>query len=360
MTRWTENDSAAVRNAAHEISNLPVKDLRVMEICGGHTMVIRKNGLDKLIKGKVRFLSGPGCPVCVTSQGDIDRCISFAKIPGVCLCTFGDLFRVPGTSTNLQTEKAKGADVRIVYSVHDALRYAEEEKNKIFIFAGIGFETTAPTVAAALLEAHEKKLDNFCLFCLHKTVPLAVEALLSDKETQVEALILPGHVSAIIGEKPYEFIASRFNLPGCITGFSAAAVMESTLELCLMSVENKPLVKNYYPAVVKPEGNTTARHVMETAFEPCDADWRGLGPIPGSGLKIRKSYERHDAEIRYTIPRSDGKEFEGCRCGEVLKGRIQPTECALFGKKCTPEDPKGSCMVSSEGVCAAWYLYGGE
>lgn len=335
--------------------------LNLMEVCGGHTTAIRRNGLDVLLKGTVNFLSGPGCPVCVTAISDIDRVLSLAASGAFTVCTFGDLFRVPGTETSLMELKARGADVRVVYSVRDVLAYCREEKAREFVFAGIGFETTAPSVAAALLEAKRAGIGNFSVYCLHKTVPLALRVLLEDPDSRIEGFLLPGHVSAIIGLEPYAFIPQEFGIPGVVSGFEPADVLSAVVSLLGSMKTGKSAILNAYTRVVRSEGNPVARAVMDGVFEPCDAYWRGFGMIPASGLRIRAGYADFDIEKKTEIRLArNPEEFAGCLCGEVLRGKKVPSDCGLFGTACTPEHPRGSCMVSSEGVCAAWHLYGGR
>lgn len=351
-------DPEKISQILTSINSISQNKINIMEICGGHTMVIKKNGLDKLVSNNISFLSGPGCPVCVTAINEIDKLLYLASLDNVCICTFGDLFKVPGSFSSLLQEKANGHDIRIVYSVHDALRFAEQEQDKDFIFAGIGFETTIPTTAAAVLEAKQKNIKNFYLYSMHKTVPPAMKAILSDPENQINAFILPGHVSTIIGCQAYTFLEEEYKIPSCITGFEPLDILGAIHILVNLFEHGQTAVKNFYARLVNENGNQKACEIMYEVYEPCDASWRGLGIIINSGLKIKKTLADFDAEKKFPLPEIISKEYKGCICGEILKGKKKPLDCSLFQKVCTPDDPKGACMVSSEGVCAAWYLYG--
>lgn len=330
--------------------------LTFMEVCGTHTMAIARYGLRDLLPPEVRLVSGPGCPVCVTAMGDLDKAVELARLPDVTLATFGDLVRVPASRSSLAAERAAGADVRVVYSPRDAVEVAAARPDRAVIFAGIGFETTAPTVAAALLEAQARGVANFSVLSLHKTMPLPLKALLELGETDISGFILPGHVSVVTGSGCYEFLARDHGVGGVVTGFEAHDVLQALQRLVR---QRAPAIEIEYGRAVRPEGNVVARRLMAQVFEPCDADWRGLGVIPGSGLRIRGEYAAFDAERRFAIDIGEPLEPKGCRCGEVLRGVLDPAECALFGVRCTPEDPVGACMVSSEGACAARYRYRG-
>lgn len=334
------------------------RPLRLMEVCGTHTVAIFRSGVRQLLDGVVDLLSGPGCPVCVTAQRDIDYGIGLAELAGVTLATFGDMVKVPGTRGSLQQARARGADVRIVYAANDAVRLAAANPSRRVVFLGVGFETTAPTVAAALLEAKRRGIDNFFVFSVHKLVPPALRALLASGETPLDGLILPGHVSAIIGEGPYRFLSEEYGLAAAITGFEPLDVLRGIVELVSAVRTGRPAVVNRYERAVAREGNRAALGLMAEVFAPADADWRGLGRIPGSGLALREEYAPYDAARAFRVDVSHSREPAGCACGPVLRGAAKPPECALFARACTPERPVGPCMVSTEGTCAAYYAYG--
>jgi hydrogenase expression/formation protein HypD len=331
-------------------------DLTFMEVCGTHTMSIARYGLRELLPEGMRLVSGPGCPVCVTAMADLDRVVALARLPEVTLATFGDLIRVPASRTTLAAERAAGADVRVVYSARDAVQIAADEPDREVVFAGIGFETTAPTIAASLLEAHARGLTNFSVLSMHKTMPLPLKALLDLGETPIGGFLLPGHVSVITGTACYEFLARDYGVAGVVAGFEPHDVLQALLRLVR---QTRPAIEIEYGRAVRPEGNVVARRLMEQVFAPSDADWRGLGVIPGSGLALRPEYADADAALRFAVDVESPLEPAGCRCGEVLRGVTDPADCALFGARCTPEDPVGACMVSSEGACAARYRYRG-
>jgi len=331
-------------------------DLTYMEVCGTHTMSIARYGLRELLPEGMRLVSGPGCPVCVTAIADLDRVVALARLPEVTLATFGDLIRVPASRTTLAAERAAGADVRVVYSARDAVQIAADEFDRQVVFAGIGFETTAPTIAASLLEARARGLTNFSVLSMHKTMPLPLKALLELGETPISGFLLPGHVSVITGTACYEFLARDYGVAGVVAGFEPRDVLRALLRLVR---QTRPAIEIEYDRAVRPEGNVVARRLMEQVFQPSDADWRGLGIIPGSGLALRPQYADADAALRFAVAVEPPLEPAGCRCGEVLRGVTDPADCALFGARCTPEDPVGACMVSSEGACAARYRYRG-
>jgi len=330
--------------------------LTYMEVCGTHTMSIARYGLRQLLPEDVRLISGPGCPVCVTAMGDLDRVVALARLPEVTLATFGDLIRVPASRTSLAAERAAGADVRVVYSARDAVQLAADEPEREVVFAGIGFETTAPTIAASLLEARSRGVGNFSVLSLHKTMPLPLRALLDLGETPIDGFLLPGHVSVITGTGVYDFLARDYGVAGVVAGFEPDDILKALLRLVR---QTRPAIENEYGRAVRPEGNLVAQRLLEQVFEPGDADWRGLGVIPGSGLALRSEFADRDAAMRFAVAVEPPLEPSGCRCGEVLRGVTDPAECALFGARCTPEDPVGACMVSSEGACAARYRYRG-
>jgi hydrogenase expression/formation protein HypD len=341
-------------DALHQTATRP---MTFMEVCGTHTVAIAKNGLRAVLPDSIRLLSGPGCPVCVTGNADIDTAIEFARQPGVIVTTFGDMMKVPGSRSSLSREKADGRDVRIVYSPLDALALAGREPDRQVVFIGVGFETTVPLIAAAIKRAAESGLDNFSVYSAHKTVPAALGALVNDPEVAVEGLILPGHVSSIIGLEPYRFLAEEYSVPSVITGFEPVDILQGVWMLAKQLVEGRAEIEIAYTRGVPEEGNPTARALIEEVFEPADAEWRGIGVIPGTGLAIRERFGSFDALNRVPVSPEPPKEIAGCQCGEVLRGVILPYDCRLFAKACTPEHPVGPCMVSSEGSCAAYYRY---
>ena len=351
-------DGEKARPILEEIHRLADEPIRLMEVCGTHTVSIARYGLREVLPPTVELISGPGCPVCVTSQGDVDRAISLAKVPGAAVATFGDMVRVPGSDSTLAEERARGADVRVVYSPLDALRAAEGEPKVKVIFLGVGFETTAPTVAATALEAKSRRLDNFYVFSAHKTVPRALKALLDLGEVKLNGFLLPGHVSAIIGSRPYEFLAADYGMPCVISGFEPLDVLQSVLLLVRQAKSRSPRVEIQYRRGVNLEGNRKAQEVMDRAFRPADVEWRGIGCIPGTGLALGEELSGMDAARVFDLPPVTSRENPGCRCGEVLRGVIRPRECKLFAAVCTPKNPVGPCMVSFEGSCAAAFKYG--
>ena len=341
-------------DAIHTTKTGPVK---LMEVCGTHTVAIAKNGLRAVMPEWVTLLSGPGCPVCVTANADIDTAIELSRQPGVIVTTFGDMMKVPGSYSSLSRKKAEGRDVRIVYSPLDALTLAEKNPAHQVVFVAVGFETTAPLIAAVIKRAKEAGLENFSVFCAHKTVPAALEALANDPEVKINGFILPGHVSTIIGSKPYEYLASEYHIPGVITGFEPVDVLQGIYMLLKQLEQGRAEIEIAYHRGVMSEGNPHARRLVDEVFEPVDADWRGIGVIPGTGLKIRDEFAHYDAVRRIPVVLPEPREIKGCQCGEVLRGVTLPFECRLFGKGCTPENPIGPCMVSSEGSCAAYYRF---
>lgn len=340
------------------IGRLSTVPVRLMEFCGGHTVAIMRNGIRQLLPSTVQLLSGPGCPVCVTANADIDTAIAIASLPDVIVTTFGDMMKVPGSYSSLQKARADGADVRVVYSTQDALQIARENPERKIVFIGIGFETTAPTIAAAVLQARKERLENFFVLCLLKLCPPVMKALLDLGEIKLDGIICPGHVSAIIGSSPYYFIPRDYGVACVISGFEPLDILLSVAMLVEQIEEKRPRVEIAYRRGVKPEGNTKALQLIETVFEVGDANWRGIGVVSGSGLKFREEFEDFDAALRFQVDLPPVKEAKGCLCGAILRGVKAPTDCQLFRRVCTPESPVGPCMVSSEGACAAYYQYG--
>jgi len=333
------------------------RPMKIMEVCGTHTVAIARFGLRDVMPANVTLLSGPGCPVCVTANRDIDLAIELARQPGFVITTFGDMMKVPGSYSSLAREKADGRDIRIVYSPLDAVALAEAEPDKQVVFMGVGFETTVPTIAVTIKTAAAKGLTNFTVLSVHKTVPGALEALVNDPEVAIDGFILPGHVSTIIGPEPYRYLASQYHVPGVATGFEPIDVLQGVWMLARQIKEGRAEVEIAYRRGINADGNPTARDLIAEVFEPCDAEWRGIGVIPGTGLAIREEFAAFDAAKRFDVTPPEPKDIPGCQCGDVLRGVILPFKCRLFGKGCTPEHPIGPCMVSSEGSCAAYYRY---
>jgi hydrogenase expression/formation protein HypD len=353
-------NSAAAHGLAVRIREKQVRPVNLMEVCGTHTVAIFKHGIRQLLPEKVGMLSGPGCPVCVTPNVDIDKAIALAQNGGVILATFGDMMKVPGSYSSLHQVKAAGADIRVVYSVLDALGIAQDNPRKSVVFFGVGFETTAPTTASAILEAERLGIKNFFFLSVHKLIPPAMRALLDSDEVHIDGFVCPGHVSTIIGSHPYEFIPKEYGIPCVIAGFEPLDILQA-IEMLLVQVAAKEArVDIQYRRAVRKQGNPIALKYLSTVFEVTDACWRGIGIIPESGLKLGQKYRRFDAESAFQIVTRPPREAKDCRCGDILRGVSTPRECHLFAKVCTPEHPVGPCMVSTEGTCSAWYLYGGE
>jgi hydrogenase expression/formation protein HypD len=349
-------DRTLVKSILNEIHRIKIPPVKIMEVCGGHTMAIRRAGINTLLPQHISLLSGPGCPVCVTSQHDIDKAISYSRIPEVTLVTYGDLLRVPGSFSSLEKEKALGADVRIIYSTIQALEIARANPNRKIVFAAIGFETTTPATAIAIQEAQEQRIDNFFTLCAHKTMPEAMAAILSEG-VKIDGYIGPGHVSAVAGSNIFEKLVTDYHIPIVISGFEPLDIVQSIYMLVKMIHEKRDGVEIQYNRLVFSSGNIKARELVMNTFQQSDCEWRGLGVIKNSGLKLKPQYSLFDAEISIPCRVETGAEPKGCICGSVLKGISIPTDCKLFGKKCTPVNPVGACMVSSEGACQAYYNY---
>ena len=332
-------------------------ELRFMEVCGTHTVSIFRSGVRSLLSDKVVHLSGPGCPVCVTHDSEVAAFLELAGKNAI-IATFGDLMRVPGPDKkSLKSAQAEGARVKIVYSPFDALKIAQDNPADKVVFLGVGFETTAPAIAATVKVAKEQGITNFSILCFHKLVPPALDALVGDPELKVQAFLLPGHVSAIIGVEPYRFLAQKHGLPAVVAGFEPLDILQALDLFVTMRKEGRAEVVNAYTRVVSDAGNPKAVSIMYEVFEPADALWRGIGMIPGSGLVMRDEFAAFDAMKIFDLQLKDVPEIKGCRCGDVLKGKMSPDKCPLFGKTCTPASPVGPCMVSTEGSCAAYYKY---
>jgi hydrogenase expression/formation protein HypD len=350
----------AARQLAVRIERLAAgRSFKFMEVCGGHTHSIYKHGLEELLPPGIDLVHGPGCPVCVIPMGRIDDAIAIARTPGVIFATFGDMMRVPSSNGSLLDAKAGGADVRFVYSPLDALRIARESRDRQVVFFAVGFETTAPSTAATLLRARDEGLDNFSVFCNHVTIVPAIKAILDSPDMRLDGFIGPGHVSTIIGLRPFEFIARDHEKPVVIAGFEPSDILQSIAMLLEQHDRGVSVVENQYARVVRPEGNRKAMEILLATMELRPYfEWRGLGFINHSALRLRPEFAAWDAEIRFAVPGLRVTDPKACQCGEVLKGVLKPWECRVFGSACTPETPIGSCMVSPEGACAAYYNYG--
>ena len=350
-------DPKLARRLVAQIRQRARRPVRLMEFCGGHTHAIFRFGLRQLLAGAVELSSGPGCPVCVTAAGDLDRAIALAEIPEVILTTFGDMIRVPGSHGTLQEARARGADVRVVYSPLDAVEIAQQNPSRQVIFLGVGFETTAPGIAATLLQAQAREATNFSLLSLHKLTPPAMRAILEAGEVRLDGIIGPGHVSAIIGSRAWSFLPREHAIACAVSGFEPLDMLSAIAALVDAAVDESPAVVNAYGRGVCEAGNPVAQEMMGRVFERADSAWRGFGEIPQSGLTLREPFAAFDATRRFPVSVEPAQEPPGCRCGEVLRGVIEPPACALFGQTCTPRDPVGPCMVSAEGACAAFYTY---
>lgn len=349
-------DKAYVDALLKEIWKVSTNPIRLMEVCGGHTVALRKYGIPALLPETIQLMSGPGCPVCVTERSYIDKAIKLLKREDLILTSYGDLLRVPGTGSNLEKERAKGFDVRMVYSPLDALEIARRNPSHEVAFLGIGFETTSPASAVTILKAKEMGIRNFFLFSAHKIMPPAMEVLI-DEEVQIDGYICPGHVSTITGSGIYEGITRKYGLGCVITGFEPVDLLQGILMLVRQFEFKRPRVEIQYKRAVKPEGNEKALGLLDIVFELRDDQWRGLGKVPLSGYQLKDVFAEFDANLNFTMDIPESEEDKACICGDILKGLKRPVDCKLFGGKCNPEDPVGACMVSSEGACQAYYRY---
>ncbi len=350
------NNKAIMQDMIREIQT-ETQSISMMEVCGTHTMAIAKSGIRDLLPDNIKLISGPGCPVCVTAQGDIDAVIELVNQQDLILATFGDMMRVPGTSSSLQEARGKGADIRVVYSPMDAVEMASNYPTRKVVFLGIGFETTAPTVGASIEAARAMQVKNYFVLSLHKLVPPALEVIFSDPDIKVDALICPGHVSLVIGLNPYRELAEKYHKPCVITGFDDEDILQGILMILLQFKQNQARAEIQYRRAVKEKGNPVAQSVLKRVFKEVDTRWRGLGQIPGSGLEISDEYSDYNARYKFAIPDIEDIPIKGCSCGEILTGKISPHDCPLFGSACNPLNPIGPCMVSHEGACAAYYRY---
>ena len=334
------------------------KPLQLMEVCGGHTHSIFRYGLENLLPEAIELVHGPGCPVCVLPRGRVDDCVALAETPGVILTTFGDAMRVPGSQKSLLQAKAEGADVRMVYSPLDALKLARQHPAREVVFFGLGFETTMPSTALTVLQAAAEGFDNFSLFCQHITIIPTMKAILDAPDLQLDGFIGPGHVSMVIGQQPYRFIAEHYRKPLVIAGFEPVDILHSIWLLLQQLIQQRCEIENQYCRIVPEHGNPQALAAIEQVFEQREVcEWRGLGTIEHSGVRIRERYARFDAERKFAVANNHIADPSVCQCGEVLQGMIKPWQCKIFGTSCTPETPLGALMVSSEGACAAYYQY---
>jgi hydrogenase expression/formation protein HypD len=351
-------DGTLVREVMAEIRRTVTRPWTIMEICGGQTHSIVKNGLDEMLPGEIHLVHGPGCPVCVTPLETIDRAIAIASRPDVTFVSFGDMLRVPGSTSDLLRVKSAGGDVRVVYSPLDAVRLAQARPEREVVFFGIGFETTAPANAMAILQAARLGLTNFSMLVSHVLVPPAIEALLASSDNRVEAFLAAGHVCTVMGWTEYEPIAARYRVPVVVTGFEPLDIVQGTLMAVRQLESGRAEVENQYTRSVRREGNPAARTVLSEVFEVCDRKWRGIGNIPRSGFRVSARFAAFDAERRFPVGDVTTEEPSACIAGLVLRGQKKPSDCPAFGAVCTPERPLGAPMVSSEGACAAYYHYG--
>jgi hydrogenase expression/formation protein HypD len=350
-------DPDTARRYAESIQELVTRPWALIEVCGGQTHSIVRFGIDELLPPEIKLIHGPGCPVCVTPVELIDRAIAIASRPGVLFCSFGDMLRVPGSAHDLFAVKAEGGDVRVVYSPMDALALAEGHPERDVVFFAVGFETTAPATALAVYEARRREVRNFSLLVSHVLVPPAMEAILAAPGRRVDGFLAAGHVCTIMGLGQYQPLAQRYRVPIVATGFEPLDLLQG-IHMCVKQLEEgRAEVENQYARSVRPAGNEVARGMLETVFEVVPRAWRGIGPIPASGLRLRATYAEHDAERRFGVAEVGGSESSECRSGLVLQGLLRPPECPAFGNPCTPESPLGATMVSSEGACAAYYRY---
>lgn len=349
-------DKALVDKLVRQIKLESTKHIKLMEVCGGHTMSIQKFGIPFLLPETIQLISGPGCPVCVSDRKYLDQAIAYSRLDEVIITTYGDLIRVPGSTSSLDQEKSRGADIRIVYSILDALMVAKKNRDKKVIFLGIGFETTAPSSAAGIIKAQMAGLRNFYVFSSHKIMPPAMEALI-DEGVQLNGYLAPGHVSAITGTSIYENIPKKYGLGCVVSGFEPVDILQAILMLVWQIEKDEPKVEIAYTRVVTKEGNLKAQQMMEEVFDLRDDWWRGLGVLPKSGLGINEKYNSFDAEQQIEVEVEPTRHDKGCICGQILKGVNNPKDCKLFGKACTPDNPVGTCMVSHEGACHAFYRY---
>jgi hydrogenase expression/formation protein HypD len=349
-------DKTVATLLVEKIKKAAIEPVTLMEVCGGHTMAIHRFGIPSLLPENVKLISGPGCPVCVTGIEFVDQAVALSEDRTNIILTYGDMMRVPGTSSSLEAQRSLGADIRIINSPLEALKVAYDNPEKRIIFLGVGFETTSPATAISILEADNRGLSNFFLLSAHKIMPPALRAL-ADEESLFDGLIAPGHVSTITGTEIYDFLVEDFSISCVISGFEPIDILQSIYMLIGQKISKKAEVEIQYKRAVKPEGNLKAKEAINKVFKEGDVRWRGLGIIPGSGLVLQEEYKKFDALLNIELPPFESREPEGCKCGEVMKGIINPADCPLFGTLCTPAYPVGACMVSSEGSCHAHFRY---
>jgi len=350
-------DAESARKYSEEIHRITTKPWMMMEVCGGQTHTIMKFGIDELLPENIRLLHGPGCPVCVTPLELIDKAIEIASRPEVIFCSFGDMLRVPGSHKDLLSVKAEGGDIRIVYSPLDALNIARENPDRQVVFFAIGFETTAPGNAMAVVQAHSQGVENFSILVSHVLIPPAIELLLSSEDIRIQGFLAPGHVCAIMGFDEYDAIARKYHIPIVVTGFEPLDILQGVLMCIRQLEEGRAEIENQYTRIVRREGNLEAQKVIHEVFHIISRKWRGIGEIPQSGLALNDKFSPYDAELRFRVAEITADESPECISGLILQGLKEPDECPAFGGKCTPEHPLGATMVSSEGACAAYYRY---
>jgi hydrogenase expression/formation protein HypD len=350
-------NEAYARIILDKIKGRSDRKLNIMEVCGTHTTSIFRYGIRGLLPENIRLISGPGCPICVTPQSYIDTAIELSLFRNVIIATFGDLMRVPGKGGSLYTRRTEGGDIRVVYSPMDAMFIAKSNPSKKVVFLSVGFETTSPMTAITAIESIKNNIKNLFFLTAHKIVPPVLRSLAEDKDLRIDGFLLPGHVSAIIGEEPYAFLCEEYGIPGVIAGFEPVDILKSIDTLLDMIYKGQHEIKNDYKRIVKRQGNTKAKEYLNEVFKTCESRWRGIGIIPESGHEFNDMYKKLDALKHFKIEHKDYNEDSACRCGEILRGKISPIECTLFGGKCSMDNPLGPCMVSSEGTCGAYYRY---
>ncbi len=358
-TKKAQTLKKAIHKLAARLAPTQTRPLQLMEFCGGHTHTIFRYGIEQMLPDSIEMVHGPGCPVCVLPMGRVDDCVALAERPEVIFTTFGDAMRVPGSHKSLLQAKADGADIRMTYSPMDALGLARKNPDREVIFFGLGFETTMPSTALTVLQAEREGITNFSLFCNHITTVPTIKAVLDSPDMQIDGFLAPGHVAMVIGERPFDFIAEDYEKPLVITGFEPLDILHSLWMLLQQLDENRHDVENQYTRIVPENGNTPALEAISKVFEIRDFfEWRGLGSIDHSGVKMKQAYAAYDAEQKFSVPNLKIADPKSCQCGEVVKGVIKPWDCKIFGKECNPETPMGALMVSSEGACAAYYNNG--
>ncbi len=349
----------AIHDLAKDIEITQQRPLQIMEFCGGHTHTIFRYGIEQMLPNSIELVHGPGCPVCVLPMGRVDDCVALAERPNVIFTTFGDAMRVPGSRKSLLQAKADGADIRMVYSPLDALNIARQNPDREVIFFALGFETTMPSTALTVLQAQQESMTNFSLFCNHITTVPTIKAILDSPDMQIDGFLAPGHVSMVVGEQPFHFVAETYQKPIVITGFEPLDILQSIWMLLKQLQDKRICLENQYARIVAKQGNSPGMDAIATVFELREFfEWRGLGSIDHSGIRMRDAFATYDAEKKFSVPNLNIADPKSCQCGEVLKGVIRPWECKVFGTQCTAETPLGALMVSSEGACAAYYNFG--